>query len=727
MPDMTRSPYVLYPSDRVTVPSHRPDASWEDLRRLVCDHAPTPCESAACLGRECPHKKVAAWSPVRIEGTRLNANVRGVTAMVLDVDHWEPDEDSRWLEELSGSGLLWALATSHQHHPDAPRLRVVLPLSREATPEEYPRLRRAFLSRTGIPADPRTGDLSRIYYLPTSRADVAPEAHWSEGGAPLDVDAEIAAAPPAPPELPLPEGGVADWATTTSPAPTPESIERLRASLRELPPRGQGRGATYQAFSLVFHDWGLSLEDGWEVLAEWNEGCGEPHDAGSLERQLHRCARRVRDTPRGWRRGGDMVAAILARALAPQEGTWEDELRKADADVARSLVREAGTGRLPMFSPIREVLARPVVEVPWIVEGLIKSRGVHVLGGRSKIGKSWLLSGLAAAGAAGRPVFGRFAPARRLRVAYFFAEELEIDVQGHCAALLAGLGVGADEEVGLHVEPRGAHFDLLDDGLCAKLVASVRRLGGVDLLCLEPLRDLHGAPENESEAMIVVMRRLRQIGDLLGCATAVIHHEGKPGTGNAGRKGGERLRGSGAIYGSADAMFSASPVARTPNRLEVRMEAEIRGARSPEDFGLVLEIEDGPDGRARRASWTAAALAPPEQPGHAPERDVVDAVIAEVERHALGQIAELAAGRDRACACPWGAAVHAADLDRKGAHKVDAPRRKVRAAVRSLLESGRLTRLGGEHGSLLLPRERVAELAAELAAERRDAAALVGV
>jgi hypothetical protein len=103
---------------------------------------------------------------------------------------------------------------------------------------------------------------------------------------------------------------------------------------------------------------------------------------------------------------------------------------------------------------------------------------------------------------------------------------------------------------------------------------------------------------------------------------------------------------------------------------------------------------------------------------------VLEAVVAEIERHALGQDAALAAHRDRGCSCPRGAVVHLDDLSGKSAHRVAAPRLKVRRAVKALLKSGRLLRAGGEHGPITLPPERVVELAAELGAATSGSATL---
>jgi hypothetical protein len=64
--------------------------------------------------------------------------------------------------------------------------------------------------------------------------------------------------------------------------------------------RGQGTAATFRAIKAIFHDWGLSADDGWPFLIGWNARCGVPHGESELRRQLHRVADRELDGDRGW-------------------------------------------------------------------------------------------------------------------------------------------------------------------------------------------------------------------------------------------------------------------------------------------------------------------------------------------------------------------------------------------------------------------------------------------
>lgn len=705
-----------YPDDRHVTPAGE-DLTWPELRALVTSHTIAPCTATTCAGRECPHKKVAAWSPVVIApgGTRLNSCVVAVTALVADVDHASPAEALAWLPALEAEGVDWVLASSHQHTDDDPRFRLVVRLSRPVTPEEYPRLRRAVLGRLGVPADPKARDLSRIYYLPTARADVAPVAAGGGSGRALDVDAELAAAPP-PPEDGAPErpGGEGDWLEDAGGPLSRSDEERLREGLLSLPKRGQGQGTTYAAYSLIFHDYGLGVSAGWPLLVAWNEQCGAPHSPAELERQFYRCARRPHDHRRGWRRGGDVLAAIAAEAARAPEGSWEAELAAAAAEWAALVgAGPAKVVREPLFEPAASLLSRAHPPVRWLARGVVKQGGVVVVGGRSKIGKSHWVKELCVALATGTPAWGSVEVPAAARCAYFGAEDYGADFARHISALLAGRGLGAGA-LGdrLMVQPRGRLLNLLDDADCALLVASVRRGGGAELTVVEPLRNTHTGKESDSDEMQVVMTRMGLLAELLATTFLVVHHETKPGGSTAGRKGGERLRGSGAVYAAADTMVSLSPVERTPTRFKNLVEVEVRGARGEEDFTAELSVEDDASGQALRMTWRCGRP----EPADAADRDAAsDAVAAEVERHAVGTLPRFASRRDAGCRCPPGSVLHARDLYERGAHKLgEVPRRRQRDALRKLLDSGRLQRQGGEHGELLPSPARLDQIAAEL-------------
>jgi hypothetical protein len=227
-----------------------------------------------------------------------------------------------------------------------------------------------------------------------------------------------------------------------------------------------------------------------------------------------------------------------------------------------------------------------------------------MLGAEPKSGKTWLATELAVAVATGSLACGEFA-ATLGAVAYFFAEDLAIQVRNRVRALCAARGVDPRTLKNLFVCPRGKFLDVTKDEDLAWIVASCRLLGKLDLVVLDPLRDISSAAEDKSDEMSPVMRRLRLLGELLGCTVMVAHHAGKPTTDTAKRRPGQRMRGSSAIYGSTDSgIYFGIRGGDGRSRFDLEVDAEVKGARSAGHFELGLAVEDDHEGAAVRATWT---------------------------------------------------------------------------------------------------------------------------
>lgn len=106
-----------------------------------------------------------AWSPILWRGDRRAASgAESVCALVYDLDHAEPHELDALDAALDRAGCLYALHETYT----AGRVRLVLPLSRDLSPAEYPREWQAARVALGIPGVDESGaDLARLFYLPT--------------------------------------------------------------------------------------------------------------------------------------------------------------------------------------------------------------------------------------------------------------------------------------------------------------------------------------------------------------------------------------------------------------------------------------------------------------------------------------------------------------------------------------------------------------------------------
>ena len=105
------------------------------------------------------------------DGRRSGKTVTSRTIISYDVDHAQESfyEDFKLL-----SGYASACYSTHKHKPDAPRLRLLIPLSREVTAEEYEAVARMLADDIGMDCfDPTTFQPSRLMYWPSVSDDGA--------------------------------------------------------------------------------------------------------------------------------------------------------------------------------------------------------------------------------------------------------------------------------------------------------------------------------------------------------------------------------------------------------------------------------------------------------------------------------------------------------------------------------------------------------------------------
>jgi len=137
------------------------------------------------------------WSPTRYAAgasSRGNAGVEAVSMLVFDLDRVPPDP-----ERLAG--VHWLGHTTWSHTAQAPRWRVVVPLSAPVTAQQWIDVWRRARAALCPEADPSCKDASRQYYLPSHSGGVTARATCHDG--PLLDASTLPALPPEPnrPEL----------------------------------------------------------------------------------------------------------------------------------------------------------------------------------------------------------------------------------------------------------------------------------------------------------------------------------------------------------------------------------------------------------------------------------------------------------------------------------------------------------------------------------------------
>lgn len=160
-------------------------------------------------------RRLPMWSPVKLFPLRrAKVNVKSISCLVLDYDDGTLVEDAleRW------SPWYCILHTSWSHTEDHHRFRVILPLQRDVTPEEYPALWRWAEMHSGREVDKKCKDSSRAYAVPAVDADdaehVARFRAEVTAGDLLSPDQVIPLAPKLPPKKVFPTVKLRDLTST---------------------------------------------------------------------------------------------------------------------------------------------------------------------------------------------------------------------------------------------------------------------------------------------------------------------------------------------------------------------------------------------------------------------------------------------------------------------------------------------------------------------------------
>ena len=102
-------------------------------------------------------------------GRRKKSTVESRSGITLDADHADGEFIDRVEMLFSHRCVIYS---THSHTPEAPRLRVIIPLSRDVTPDEYAALSRLVAEELGMDCfDDSTYEPERLMYWPSAPSD----------------------------------------------------------------------------------------------------------------------------------------------------------------------------------------------------------------------------------------------------------------------------------------------------------------------------------------------------------------------------------------------------------------------------------------------------------------------------------------------------------------------------------------------------------------------------
>ena len=106
------------------------------------------------------------------QGRRRAENVANRSMLTLDMDAIDTTVDDVWDSITMFFNQEMVLYSTHSHRPEAPRLRLIIPLSRQVVPDEYQAVARKVAEDIGLAYfDPTTFEPSRLMYWPSSTSD----------------------------------------------------------------------------------------------------------------------------------------------------------------------------------------------------------------------------------------------------------------------------------------------------------------------------------------------------------------------------------------------------------------------------------------------------------------------------------------------------------------------------------------------------------------------------
>ena len=225
---------------RISTAGSRKATHWPKVEILwseFCDRFKTPVRGMETIGeylampksRQAELKDVGGFVGGIFTGDRRKAaNVEGRDLITLDLDNILTGQTEDILRRVGGLGCAALVYSTRKHTSYAPRLRVILPLDRTATADEYEPAARKLASLLGMEfCDPTTFEPSRLMYWASCCKDGEYVYEVYDGGF-CSVDGVLAM--------------YGDWKDITQwpQVPGTEAIEKRRLAKQEDPTAKRG-------------------------------------------------------------------------------------------------------------------------------------------------------------------------------------------------------------------------------------------------------------------------------------------------------------------------------------------------------------------------------------------------------------------------------------------------------------------------------------------------------
>ncbi len=539
------------------------DVSWEKFAAFLTKEPPVTKDKTS-VGWYCP----AEFKPAYRDGKNLVAR----HCLTFDYDDLEPDDvdDIR----LTYAEYANALYTTASHTKEAPRIRVVFPLSRPCNIEEFGCVTRTVASWYDIEKLARESDKpAQMMFRPSKRPDgefrrsinvgkwinvdeiLEDYDDWRDRKSwPVRKQGDFAHGGDATPLPDTKHGIVGDFCREFR---VPDAITRF-----DLPYTSGSTEERY-TFTRGSRPDGLRLyDDGLKAHSDHNtDPAHGQHNSFDLVR-LHRFGGLDTESDRGLaitEQPSHKAMVKFARSLPEMQDQFEN-LDSAVIDYGDIEQRSPDFKRFKLWS-LQDLKRLPPPE--WIIKGVMPKAELAVIYGEPGSGKSFLTYDMACAVMREMAWGNVEAKVKRGRAIYIFAE-------GAAGARYRGEAYCIEHGDGLTplvIKDRPNMFDASDTVL---LVNAIVNQGGADLVVIDTLNAASpGADENSGKDMTKVLDHCRLINKHTGAMVVLVHHSGKDASKGA--------RGWSGLKAAADV------------EIEIRRNGDFRTA-------VVTKMKDGLDG-----------------------------------------------------------------------------------------------------------------------------------